>query len=58
MNDGFEVNATLRGFAEKMAHYPSIVSQLDPDKKGVIDLEVGSYFKAYDEEGTEDGEEE
>ncbi|PLR77481.1 cell division protein FtsQ [Bacillus sp. V3-13] len=53
MNDGFEVNATLRSFAEKMVHYPSIVSQLDPGKKGVIDLEVGSYFKGYGSEGAE-----
>jgi cell division protein FtsQ len=56
MNDGFEVNATLRTFSEKMAHYPSIVSQLDPDKKGVIDLEVGSYFKAYEAEEAEEVE--
>lgn len=48
MNDGFEVSASLRNFSKKMAHYPSIVSQLDPDKKGVIDLEVGSYFKAFE----------
>lgn len=47
MNDGFEVNATSRTLFEKMIHYPSIVSQLDPKVKGVIDLEVGSYFKAY-----------
>lgn len=53
MNDGFEVNATLRTFSEKMTHYPSIVSQLDPTKKGVIDLEVGSYFKAYEAEEVE-----
>lgn len=58
MNDGFEVSATLRSFSEKMAHYPSIVSQLDPNIKGVIDLEVGSYFKAYEEEGADEGEEE
>ncbi|GAE47098.1 cell division protein FtsQ [Mesobacillus boroniphilus JCM 21738] len=56
MNDGFEVNATLRTFSEKMAHYPSIVSQLDPSKKGVIDLEVGSYFKAYEAEEAEEVE--
>lgn len=56
MNDGFEVNATLRTFTEKMAHYPSIVSQLDPSKKGVIDLEVGSYFKAYEAEEAEEVE--
>lgn len=51
MNDGFEVSATLRTFSEKMAHYPSIISQLDPNKKGVIDLEVGSFFRAYETEG-------
>ncbi|RSD28107.1 cell division protein FtsQ/DivIB [Mesobacillus subterraneus] len=56
MNDGFEVNATLRTFSEKMAHYPSIVSQLDPAKKGVIDLEVGSYFKAFESEEAEEVE--
>ena len=50
MNDGFEVSATLRTFAVKMVHYPSIVGQLDPNKKGIIDLEVGSYFKAFEKE--------
>ncbi|WP_026692119.1 cell division protein FtsQ/DivIB [Peribacillus kribbensis] len=48
MNDGFEVNATSKGLADKLVHYPSIVSQLDPGVKGVIDLEVGSFFKAYE----------
>lgn len=47
MNDGFEVSATTRNFAKKMALYPSIVSQLNPHEKGIIDLEVGSYFKAF-----------
>lgn len=51
MNDGFEVSATLRTFSEKMLHYPSILSQLDSNVRGVIDLEVGSYFKAYESEG-------
>ena len=50
MNDGFEVSATLRSFSEKMLYYPSIISQLDPNKKGIIDLEVGSYFKAFESE--------
>ncbi|MGG3466580.1 cell division protein FtsQ/DivIB [Neobacillus pocheonensis] len=50
MNDGFEVSATLRSFSDKMVHYPSIISQLDPNKKGIIDLEVGSYFKAFETE--------
>jgi cell division protein FtsQ len=47
MNDGFEVSATSRALSEKLVHYPSIVSQLDPNVKGVIDLEVGYYFKAF-----------
>lgn len=51
MNEGYEVSATIRDFAEKMAHYPSILSQLDPNKKGIIDLEVGSFFKAFGSEG-------
>lgn len=53
MNDGFEVRATLRTFSKKMVHYPSIISQLDQNIKGIIDLEVGSYFKAYESEGAE-----
>ncbi|WHY02294.1 cell division protein FtsQ/DivIB [Neobacillus sp. DY30] len=56
MNDGFEVSATLRSFSEKMEHYPSIISQLDPTIKGVIDLEVGSYFKAFELEADESEE--
>lgn len=59
MNDGNEVSATIKTFAEKMSHYPSILSQLHPEQKGLIDLEVGSYFKAYEQsEGAEHGESE
>jgi len=56
MNDGNQVSATIRTFAEKMSHYPSIISQLDPTQKGVINLEVGSYFKAYELKGDESSE--
>ncbi|KUP07020.1 cell division protein FtsQ [Bacillus coahuilensis m2-6] len=56
MNDGFEVSATIRTLAEKLTFYPSIISQLDPNQKGVIDLEVGTYFKAY-ETPKQEGEE-
>lgn len=56
MNDGNEVSATITTFAEKMVHYSSIVSQLLPDQKGVINLEVGSYFKAYEQEEDEPDE--
>lgn len=58
MNDGNEVSASLRTFTEKMAHYPSIISQLDPSTKGIIDLEVGTYFQSYQQEGVEQSEEE
>lgn len=58
MNDGFEVSASLRTFSDKMTHYPSILSQLDPNVKGIIDLEVGSFFKAYEPEGEEQSEDE
>ncbi|MGF2615560.1 FtsQ-type POTRA domain-containing protein [Rossellomorea vietnamensis] len=57
MNDGFEVSASIRTFSEKMVHYPSIVSQLDESSKGVIDLEVGSYFREYEKEGAPETDE-
>ncbi|MGE6258659.1 cell division protein FtsQ/DivIB [Heyndrickxia sporothermodurans] len=50
MNDGNEVSATLSTLASKIIYYPSIISQLDPNVKGVIDLEVGSVFKAFQSE--------
>lgn len=53
MNDGFEVSATIRSYADKMSHYPSIISQLDFNKKGIIDLEVGLFFRAYPSEEEE-----
>jgi len=58
MNDGYEVHATLRTLADKMKHYPSIISQLNPKKKGVIDLEVGSFFREYEKAGEDESEDE
>lgn len=62
MNNGFEVSASLSNFSESMAYYPSIISHLNPEVKGVIDIEVGGFFKAFDagsdEEESEDDEEE
>lgn len=56
MNDGFEVSATIPTLASKIVYYPSIISQLDPKVKGVIDLEVGSVFKAFNaKEKNKDG---
>lgn len=56
-NDGNEVRATIPTFSAKMVHYPSYISQLDPHVKGVIDLEVGSFFKAFEIEGEDMDEE-
>lgn len=50
MNDGFTVNATIRNFANKMEAYPSIVSQLDPNEKGIVHMGVGTYFEKTNEE--------
>lgn len=47
MNDGYEVSATSRTLASKLVHYPSIVSQIKTNAKGVIDLEVGSFYREY-----------
>lgn len=48
MNDGFIVDGTIRDFANKMDIYPSIVSQLDSNKKGIIHLSVGVYFEEFE----------
>lgn len=55
MNDGYEVTASGETLAKKMSHYPAIVSQLGDSDKGVIDLEVGSYFRAYESDIEEEG---
>ncbi|MGN1401757.1 MAG: cell division protein FtsQ/DivIB [Bacillus sp. (in: firmicutes)] len=58
MNDGYEVSANSKTLAQKLIHYPSIVSQLKEGEKGIIDLEVGSYFRSYETEGGKEGAEE
>lgn len=51
MTDGYEVRALIHEFAKKVNYYPDIVAQLsDIEMKGVIDLEVGSYFSSFDSE--------
>jgi cell division protein FtsQ len=57
MNDGHEVSATVDGFAKKMSAYPSIVSQLGEELKGVIHMEVAYYFESYNKEQKEEEEE-
>ena len=53
MNDGFIVQSSIRDFADGMTIYPSVVSQLDPEVKGVIHMGVGVYFEAFDAEDEE-----
>ncbi len=47
MNDGYEVRAVIQTLAEKLNHYPSLVAQIPNLEKGVIDLEVGSYYRPF-----------
>lgn len=44
MDDGFEVRAIISTFAEKMEFYPEITAQLKGYEKGIIDMEVGTFF--------------
>lgn len=48
MNDGYEVRASVRSFSKKMMDYPAIVSQLEPNSRGIIHMEVGTYFESFD----------
>lgn len=47
MDDGFEVRAFISTFAEKMSYYPDITAQLNDYEKGVIDMEVGTFFTPF-----------
>lgn len=50
MNDGYEVRAEVSTFASKLNYYPSIVAQIEKEEvyeKGIIDIEVGSYYRPF-----------
>ncbi|MEL4024313.1 cell division protein FtsQ/DivIB [Lysinibacillus endophyticus] len=56
MNDGYEVRAEITTLAEKLNFYPSIVAQIENSSdysKGIIDIEVGSYYKSFNDEYTQ-----
>lgn len=56
MDDGYEVHAVLGTLADKLSYYPEIVNQLNGSEKGVIDVEVGTYFTPYSKlYGSKDG---
>lgn len=53
MNDGYEVRAEITTLSEKLNYYPSIVAQIENAggyEKGIIDIEVGSYYRPYSDE--------
>lgn len=47
MNDGNEIRGILTTLAEKMNYYPSVIAQLEDGQQGVIDMEVGIFFRSY-----------
>lgn len=49
LNDGNEVRANIGDFAKRMNYYPSIISQIGTNTKGIVDFEVGSFFQPYEE---------
>ncbi|MFP3916366.1 FtsQ-type POTRA domain-containing protein [Lysinibacillus telephonicus] len=56
MNDGYEVRAEITSLADKLKFYPSIVAQIESAggyEKGIIDIEVGSYYRSYSDEYTQ-----
>ncbi|HWL27167.1 MAG TPA: cell division protein FtsQ/DivIB [Ureibacillus sp.] len=53
MNDGYEVRAEINSLAEKLNYYPSIIAQIENSgefEKGIIDIEVGTYYRSFSEE--------
>lgn len=49
MDDGYEIRAIIPTFAESMEFYPDITAQLKGIEKGVIDMEVGTFFTPFSE---------
>lgn len=55
MNDGYEVRADANTLGEKLNYYPSIIAQIEQQEvfeKGIIDIEVGSYYRPFSDEYT------
>ncbi|MCT8139021.1 FtsQ-type POTRA domain-containing protein [Anaerobacillus sp. CMMVII] len=50
MNDGFKVSSTVRHFSQKIASYPAIIKELDPNIKGIIHMKMNPYFEQFDNE--------
>lgn len=53
MNDGYEVRAEITSLSKKLNYYPSIIAQIENAadyEKGIIDIEVGTFYRSYSEE--------
>ncbi|MGM0522714.1 MAG: cell division protein FtsQ/DivIB [Bacillota bacterium] len=55
MIDGFELLTTIRGFSEHLKVYPSVVSQLDKENPGLIEIDhSGAIFNQFSDEANTD----
>lgn len=57
MNDGFIVSASLKTFSDKMISYPDIVKEIEDGAKGIIHMEVATYFEEFPQKKEETKEE-
>ena len=48
MNDGNTVILSALDLSEKMDFYPSVLQQIPIGQKGIVDMEVGTFFESYD----------
>jgi cell division protein FtsQ len=49
MNDGMQVLATITKLSN-LQYYPDMISNIPDGKKGLLDLQVGTFFKPFEEE--------
>ncbi|WP_080874833.1 cell division protein FtsQ/DivIB [Oceanobacillus timonensis] len=54
MSDGFLVEGNVDQVLDKLDYYPSIVSQLEEDDKGIIHMGVGIYFESFEKDEMEE----
>lgn len=48
MNDGNTVILSALDLSEKMDFYPAVLQQIPIGQKGIVDMEVGTFFESYD----------
>ncbi|MFZ4450233.1 cell division protein FtsQ/DivIB [Salibacterium aidingense] len=57
MNDGIEVESSIRNFAEYMSSYPSVAKEVDKEAEGILHMKMSPYFESTAEKTEEDEEE-